>query len=46
MPHYYGENKTGYVTTTVIKWDHDIIIPSGEIKAGVRTPNVLVGKIK
>ncbi|HKO81545.1 MAG TPA: kelch repeat-containing protein [Chitinophagaceae bacterium] len=34
------------VTTTAIKWDDDIVIPSGEIKAGVRTPNILMGKIK
>ena len=33
------------VTTTAIKWGEDIIIPSGEIKAGVRTPGILVGKI-
>ena len=32
------------VTTTAIKWGDDIIIPSGEIKAGVRTPKILVGK--
>ena len=31
------------VTTTAIKWDDDIIIPSGEIKAGVRTPRILIG---
>lgn len=31
------------VTTTAFKWDKDIIIPSGEIKAGVRTPNILIG---
>lgn len=34
------------VTTTALKWKGDIIIPSGEIRAGVRTPNILVGKIK
>jgi N-acetylneuraminic acid mutarotase len=34
------------VTTTAVKWGEDIIIPSGEIKAGVRTPGVLIGKIK
>jgi cyclically-permuted mutarotase family protein len=34
------------VTTTVVKWGDDIVIPSGEIRAGVRTPGVLVGKIK
>ena len=33
------------VTTTAIKWGEDIIIPGGEIKAGVRTPRILVGKI-
>lgn len=32
------------VTTTAIKWGNDIIIPSGEIKAGVRTPRILIGK--
>ena len=32
------------VTTTAIKWGEDIIIPSGEIKAGVRTPRILIGK--
>lgn len=34
------------VTTTAINWDGDVIIPSGEIKAGVRTPNVLTGRRK
>jgi N-acetylneuraminate epimerase len=33
------------VTTTAVKWGEDIIIPSGEIKAGVRTPVILIGKI-
>ncbi|MEO6732768.1 MAG: kelch repeat-containing protein [Ferruginibacter sp.] len=33
------------VTTTAIKWGDDIIIPSGEIKAGVRTPVILAGRI-
>jgi N-acetylneuraminic acid mutarotase len=33
------------VTTTAIQWGDDIVIPSGEIRAGVRTPNILVGKI-
>ena len=34
------------VTTTAVCWDGDIYIPSGEIKAGVRTPQVLKGEIK
>ncbi len=29
------------VTTTVFKWKNRVIIPSGEIKAGVRTPHIL-----
>ncbi len=33
------------VTTNAIKWDSSVIIPSGEIKAGVRTPNILVGEV-
>ena len=33
------------VTTTALKWNNDIIIASGEIKAGIRTPKILMGKI-
>ena len=33
----------GQVTTTATRWGDDIIIPSGEIKAGVRTPNIVQG---
>jgi len=29
------------VTTTAVKWEGDVFIPSGEIKAGVRTPRIL-----
>ncbi len=32
-------------TTTAVVWDNCVFIPSGEIKAGVRTPQILVGKI-
>lgn len=35
---------TGQVTTTAINWGDDIIIPSGEIRPGVRTP--MITKIK
>ncbi len=31
------------VTTTGVKWGNDIVISNGEIKPGVRTPNVVVG---
>ncbi|TAM94373.1 MAG: hypothetical protein EPN39_17570 [Chitinophagaceae bacterium] len=37
---------SGQVTTTAIKWNNDIIIPCGEIKAGVRTPDIILGKGK
>ena len=30
------------VTTTAVKWNGDVFIPSGEIKAGVRTPGILL----
>lgn len=33
------------VTTTAVKWGKDVLIPSGEIKAGVRTAQILEGKI-
>lgn len=33
------------VTTTAIQWNGSVIIPSGEIKAGVRSPYILQGKI-
>ncbi len=32
---------TGQVTTTAVKWDNDVFIPSGEIRPGVRTPGIL-----
>ena len=34
------------VTTTAVPWGRDIIIPSGEIRAGVRTANILRARIK
>ena len=33
------------VTTNLVQWGDEIIIPSGEIKAGVRTPRILSAKI-
>ena len=33
------------VTTTAVKWDDKVIIPSGEIRAGVRTPQILSANI-
>lgn len=34
------------VTTTALFWGDKIVIPSGEIKAGIRTPNILSGQLK
>ena len=34
------------VTTTAVLWGDDIILSNGEIKPGIRTPNVMLGKIK
>jgi N-acetylneuraminate epimerase len=31
------------VTTTAVKWGNDIVVSNGEIKPGVRTPNVVIG---
>lgn len=33
------------VTTNLVQWGDEIIIPSGEIKAGVRTPRIISAKI-
>ncbi len=35
----------GQVTTTALKWDNDIVIPCGEIRAGVRTPDIIIGRM-
>lgn len=34
------------VTTTALKNNNQVIIPSGEIRAGIRTPRILIGIIK
>lgn len=34
------------VTTTALQWDREVVIPSGEIKAGVRSPRILAGVVK
>ena len=34
------------VTTTAILYDNTIVIPSGEIRAGVRTNQILSGKMQ
>lgn len=34
------------VTASATKWDGGIVLSSGEIKPGIRTPNIMLGKIK
>lgn len=34
------------VTTTALNWENSIVIPGGEVKAGVRNASILLGKIK
>ncbi|PKV62953.1 sodium:solute symporter family transporter [Pontibacter ramchanderi] len=33
------------VTTFAARWDNDVLIPSGEIRPGVRTPDILKGSL-
>jgi len=33
------------VTTTAVQYRDQVLIPSGEIKAGVRTPRILAAKL-
>ena len=35
----------GQVTTTAVRWGHELYIPSGEIRAGVRTPDIWRGTL-
>lgn len=41
-----GTMPYGTVTTQALWFENEIIIAGGEIKAGVRTPKILLGKIK
>lgn len=34
------------VTAMATKWNNNVIISSGEVQPGVRTPNIMLGKIK
>lgn len=36
---------TTTVTTNAVQWGDQVVIPSGEIKAGVRTPRIIAAKI-
>jgi N-acetylneuraminic acid mutarotase len=35
----------GQVTTTAVKWNNEIFIPGGEIKPGIRTAAISMGKL-
>jgi len=37
-----GLTAGSHVTTTAVKWGKDIIIPSGEVRPGVRSPNIWI----
>ena len=34
------------VTTTAVKWDENIILSNGEVKPGIRTPDIMIGTVK
>jgi len=34
------------VTTTATKWNNNMVLSTGEIKPGLRTPNIIIGEIK
>jgi N-acetylneuraminic acid mutarotase len=36
----------GLVTTRAVLFNNKIVIAGGEVKAGVRTPNIIIGKLK
>lgn len=36
---------TPAVTTTAVPWGRDLVLPLGEIRAGVRTDQILIGKV-
>jgi SSS family transporter len=39
-----GQIPAGHVTTTAVQWGDSIIMPSGEIRPGTRTPKLFKGK--
>lgn len=41
----FGELSAGHVTTTAVRWDGRIVIPSGEVRPGVRSPRIMAGTL-
>ena len=35
-----------HVTTTATMWNNEIVLSNGEIKPGIRTPDVMLGTVK
>jgi N-acetylneuraminic acid mutarotase len=44
--HPAGDMPAGVVTTTAVRWRDQIVVPSGELRPGVRTPRVQAAKIE
>lgn len=40
-----GQLPANQVTTTAVKWNDDLVIPSGEIRPRVRTPRILLARL-
>lgn len=38
-----GSLPAGHVTATAVKWRNTIVVPSGEIRPGIRSPKILTG---
>jgi cyclically-permuted mutarotase family protein len=43
--HQVGELPYAPVTTTAVLWNNKVIIPGGEIHPGVRTPDIILGRL-
>lgn len=41
-----GEMPVGVVTTTAVEWRGQIVIPSGEVRPGIRTPRVQAARLR
>ena len=41
-----GDLPAGHVTATVVTWGDQLVIPSGEVSPGIRSPSVLAGTLR
>ena len=37
---HIGQMRIGAIVTSAVKWNGQVVIPSGEVKPGIRTPRV------